>query len=116
MTLPKFENVTFTIECHCEETRVEDHFELDKMHCEGIYNRLENGDIWAWCTVEVIAEFEGCKGSDFLGCCSYHDETDFKTGGYWEDMKGEAFRELVINIYTAKQKELGLELAERLAV
>jgi len=117
MSLPKFEDATFTIECHWEDTSIEDHFsEIGKECLDKLIARLENGDIWAFCTVEVIAEFEGCKGSDFLGGCSYLDENDFKTGGYWEDMQKESFRELVMEVYVMRQKELGLELVNRLSV
>ena len=49
---------------------------------------------WAWCCVQVTATFEGMTGNDYLSACSYRDEEDFKTGGYWEDMKAQAMGEI----------------------
>ena len=116
MYLPKLEEVSFSIETHWEDVPVLDHFsdglELGKDLEKRVLDRIDSGDSWAWCTVEVIGNFEGCKGSEFLGCCSYLDENDFKEGGYWEDMKQEAYRELVLNVFTSEQKKLGLELVE----
>lgn len=49
---------------------------------------------WGWCIVKVTASWEGFKGSDYLGGCSYKDEEDFKKGGYLEQMKAEALKDL----------------------
>lgn len=57
--------------------------------CEGEINRrLDNGDVWAWASVEVRGYWNGIEASDYLGCCSYEDEADFrKNSGYFEDMQ-----------------------------
>src|SRR5690606_25924516 len=55
-----------------------------------VLERLEAGDLWAWCTVRVVARLGDLEGSDFLGCCSYKDEADFMASGYFEDMKAMA--------------------------
>jgi hypothetical protein len=49
---------------------------------------------WLWCTVAVKAEFKGLTGTAYLGCCAYRNEEDFKAGGYFEQMRDEAFLEL----------------------
>jgi hypothetical protein len=59
-----------------------------------IIKRLENGDLWAWCTVEVRATFQGLEASDYLGACSYRNEKGFIKGGYYKDMEQRAFEEL----------------------
>lgn len=58
----------------------------DKEVEDEILNRLENGDYWAWCSVEVRATYKGLAASDYLGACSYANEQDFKEGGYYTDM------------------------------
>lgn len=55
-----------------------------------IFLRLERGEEWAWCTVFVTAQWGGYEAFESLGCCSYADEEDFKRGGYYDDMCGEA--------------------------
>jgi hypothetical protein len=60
---------------------------LDKEAEDEILARLESGDIWAWFTAKVtVRDSYGREASDFLGCCSYKDERDFKQGGYYLDM------------------------------
>ena len=64
-----------------------------------VINEYENGNYWAWCTVRVTAEYKGIKGTDYLGCCSFASEEDFKEeGGYYEDMKQVAYDELISNL------------------
>jgi hypothetical protein len=60
-----------------------------------ILEELDSGNQWAWCTVRVVAEWNGLEGDDYLGCCSYKDEKDFiERSGYYEDMKAQALAEL----------------------
>ena len=60
-----------------------------------ILERLEQDDVWAWATVCVSAEWEGLKEAEYLGCCCYADEEEFRQeGGYFDDMVEEAIRNL----------------------
>ena len=71
---------------------------LDKEVEDEILDRLDKGDVWAWACVRVIAKFKDMDrpvGVAHLGGCSYKDEEDFKQGGYFEDMKGEALQDLL---------------------
>lgn len=78
---------------------LEEHEEIpEDFPIEEIQNRLRKGDLWAWCCVKVTAWYAGIEGADFLGGCSYEDETDFKQGGYWEDMRIEALGELHVEL------------------
>ena len=63
--------------------------------CEKIIKDAEWNE-WAWCTVAVKASFKdgAITAEDYLGCCSYEDEADFKAGGYYEDMRQQALKEL----------------------
>lgn len=69
---------------------------FDKEVEDGILKRLNENDVWAWCTVEVWAEYRGVTGdSEFLGGCTYEDEEDFKTpNGYYDDMVAGALENL----------------------
>lgn len=51
-----------------------------------IIARLRDGDTWAWCAVKVTVTAGGVEASDYLGACSYADETDFRACGNFADM------------------------------
>jgi hypothetical protein len=62
-----------------------------------VARRLMAGDVWAWACVTVTAHYPGVplEGRDVLGGCNYADEADFKQeGGYYEQMRVEALRDL----------------------
>ncbi len=62
---------------------------------QAIQDELDRGNRWAWCCVEVRAEFRGLTGTAILGGCSYESEEDFKApGGYFDDLRTEATDEL----------------------
>lgn len=68
---------------------------LDKEIEDDIINRLEAGDLYAWFTAKVsVRDNQGREASDYLGCCCYQDEKDFKSGGYYLDMIEECIRQL----------------------
>jgi len=52
-----------------------------------------------WCYVIVTARWGCLEGSAYLGCCLYKSEEDFKGGGYYEDLKKEAFRCLLDKMF-----------------
>jgi hypothetical protein len=66
----------------------------DKAAEDAILARLEDGDTWAWASVEVKVSFRDLSASDHLGCCSYRDEGDFRESGYFDDMVDEALARL----------------------
>lgn len=60
---------------------------FDNRVCEDVRQQLNVGNVWAWAQVEVKCTYKGVlTASDYLGCCSYDNEQDFKEGGYYEDM------------------------------
>lgn len=67
----------------------------DKAIEDEILERLSRDDVWAWATVEMRAECGGFVGRDFLGCCSYRDEAEFKADAYFQDMQKCAFDDLL---------------------
>ena len=76
----------------------------DKRVEDEIINRLNCGDMWAWCSVRVVAYIPGIdlEGDDYLGGCCYTDENDFKQCGYFEDMKKQAKTDLLNKINAVK--------------
>lgn len=83
----------------------------DKEAEDKILEALGSGNIWAWCTVEVVVTLglmgdDFVSASDFLGCCSYKNEQDFiENSGYYEDMVATCKDELKATL-TAWLKEL----------
>jgi hypothetical protein len=60
---------------------------FDKAVEDELIERLDSGDIWAWCSVEVKCSYKGLTASDYLGGCSYKSKKDFiANSGYYEDM------------------------------
>lgn len=58
---------------------------------------------WLWCVVKVSVDFNQLHGYAYLGQCAYENEEDFIKGGYFEQMRDEAFesvkRQLDVILY-----------------
>ncbi len=66
--------------------------------CEDeILARLDAGDLWAWCSVRVRVQCGDLYEDEYLGCCSYRDEADFRANGGFEDMEHAARERLIEN-------------------
>lgn len=103
--LPSIEEVTFRTICREEDMPIEGNVmasgndAIDRKAEKDIYEQLENGNEWAWCCVEVQAEWRGLVGNDFLGGCSYDSQKDFEEpGGYYDDMKVQAYDDLIAQL------------------
>jgi hypothetical protein len=67
----------------------------DKACEDAILARLDAGDAWAWASVRVTGTYRGLKAHDYLGCCCYEDEADFReNSGYFQDMQSNVLAEL----------------------
>jgi|SRR6185295_17241197 len=107
--LPKIEDVTFTLAAEMDDTPVRGNAmasgddAADKGYEDEIIERLDNGDVWAWACVCVTAEWRGMEGAQYLGSCCYENEEDFiKNSGHYEDMKQEAYDNLIEQIKALK--------------
>ena len=70
--------------------------DLDRQVEDKIIDRLDRGDVWAWAQVTVRATWRGLEAKEYLGCCCYEDEEDFrKNSGYFDDMMNTVIGELV---------------------
>lgn len=68
----------------------------DREDEEAILARLRKGEDWAWCCVKVTVSCGELSESEYLGCCSYADEEDFRTNsGYFDDMVRECKDRLI---------------------
>lgn len=92
--------VTFTTTCEPEHSSIHGNAsaidpDTDR-DIETLINReLENGNEWAWSTVNVIARWGPFEGNAYCGGCSYASKEDFiETSMYYEDMKKEALDDL----------------------
>lgn len=94
------DEVAFTLHCHHEDLPVRGNAmasgddKFDREVEDEIIRRLKDGGIWAWCAVTVEAKWQSFTGEDHLGGCSYASEEEFKTGGYYENMKKNALESL----------------------
>lgn len=68
--------------------------EEDRRAEKWVRDQLASGNEWAWCVAIVWVEFAGVTERETLGACSYESERDFRAGGYYEDMVGEAIDRL----------------------
>jgi hypothetical protein len=106
----KAKDVDFTITCEPEQISIRGNCsaiddETDNATEQWIIEQLESGNEWAWCCVKVAASWEGYKGVDYLGGCSYESEESFREpGGYYDDMKIEALDDLNRHLQDAWSK------------
>lgn len=90
------DEVQFTLSTEHEDMPVRGNYTAtddpaqDKRDEDEIIRRLNQGDVWAWCWVTVTASWNGYLEITNLGACSYEDQADFETGGYYSDMQHEA--------------------------
>ena len=88
----------------------DDDFDREVEH--NILCRLQQDQVWAWAAVTVIVAWGSFEGREYLGCCSYADENDFKQpGGYFDDLVAEALEELNRTIRETYQQMKERELA-----
>jgi len=74
--------------------------EISEEDLKEISQRLQRGDVWAFCTVVVYVNSpNGFFGRQSLGCCSYENGKDFiENSGSYKDMVEEAFEDLLVNL------------------
>jgi len=82
--------------------------ETDRKNEEEIYERLNNGDVWAWACVGVKVRWKGFAGEDYLGGCCYLDEADFRKDAYFTDMVESALHDLARTLIESKDSLKGL--------
>jgi hypothetical protein len=98
------EAVTFDLEAEWEQDDPADHFEFPE-DLEVVRQQIADDNVWGWCSTHVVAKWtdpdtdEDYTGDDWLGGCSYQSRADFmQPGGYYDDMKADAYRGLLADI------------------
>jgi len=69
-----------------------------------IKNQLAKGNRWAWCMVSVSITIGGQTATDYLGACSYRNQSEFKSGGYYSDMLLTCLEELYSDAKSVLEK------------
>lgn len=92
--------VRFSVRYHPEDIPVRGNVsawseEEDRKAENEVLARLDNGDIFAWFWVEVRAEWNGIEGRSSLGGCNYESREDFESSETLEELKAEAYEELI---------------------
>ena len=107
--IPTIEQVEFSLKVEEEEIPVRGNAidtgnrEEDRKYEKKILDRLDAGDVWAWCSVLITCEWRGLKGYASLGCCCYTNEADFKNNSlHYEEMRQEAYADLLKKIEALK--------------
>jgi hypothetical protein len=91
-------DVEITVFCENEDESIEGSFssgddEADAAYAEEIRADLEN-NAWAWCCIRVNVAYEEYSEDEYLGCCSYKSEADFRACDYYDSMVNEALERL----------------------
>jgi len=89
-------SATITIHIRPEDESPNAQLEGDALRW--VENQLDNGNPWAWCDVEIRAEYIGIQGHAYLGACAYESEDAFKAGGYFEQLCTEALDDLATRL------------------
>ena len=74
---------------------------MDKAAEDLVREELEDGNEWAWCTIQVeVTDMDSDNEnveSEYLGCCNYRSKKDFvKSEGYYSDMVNECIERLEV--------------------
>jgi len=94
-------DVRYTVTAEREDALPSEHFDYTE-DIESINRAVDRGELWAWCTVTVTASISlmgyEYTGNDYLGACSYDNESDFKSDGHWDGMKEIALNDMADDI------------------
>jgi hypothetical protein len=99
---PTFSQVEFALRVCPNHHAMTPEKELDPEAADRIRHRINKGDPWAWCAVEVKAYWTNPNGRRFEGvsftpACSFVDWEDFRSRAYAE-AKQLAYRNLLSNV------------------
>ena len=98
-----------TLTAEDEHESAANHFSFEECgvdHSETIA-KIESGE-FMWFTAKVSAARHGVElGSDYLGCCCYSSLDDFKTGGYYEQMRDQAISDAEATLQKLQQPAAG---------
>jgi hypothetical protein len=107
---PPLDEVEFNMDVQWEgDLDPEDQFDNPE-DVAWVRQQIRADNVWGWCRVAMRASWRDpntdkeYEGWDYLGACSYENEASFKQpGGYYDDMKQQAYDELQAEVAKARQ-------------
>ena len=94
---------TIIFEALDEDESVFDNFDSPHQAKE-IHKDYLDGNEWAWFCAKVRASYAGIDSEpQYLGCCSYENEEDFKSDSYYDSLVDEALADLATKIDQARE-------------
>lgn len=103
-TLPTMEQVLFSVIPEEEEESPEvsiSRYENDSIRIKEFIDAVNNNlahSPFGWCFIRVVATWKGVEGGDGLGACSYKSLEEFVGGGYYEQMRDDAYNDLLTEL------------------
>jgi len=93
ITTPNIKQIAFSLEIIPEHIPLEEVFDSSEIIKE-IKGQINQGNLWAWCTVRITGTYKVLSAYSYLGCCSYKDLNDFMSSGYVADMQQEILQDI----------------------
>jgi frataxin-like iron-binding protein CyaY len=76
-----------------EDINIFDQFEEEET-AQKVADDYNSGNFYSWFCAKITVKYRGYDATDYLGCCSYKSEKDFKEGGYYIDMVDTCIQEI----------------------
>lgn len=108
---PSPAQVRYDLSIDAENERPANVFQDDPETVQWIMAELRRGNLYAWFSARCTARWTDSEERDYfglayLGCCSYKSREDFmEPGGYWDDMKSEAYDELIKQVRKRREED-----------
>ncbi len=75
--------------------------EITEMTDDTIIAEFEAGNVWAWCMIKVTARINGIiglEGTEYLNCCTFKDEEEFRKSNEHGGMRRCALTEFRVKL------------------
>lgn len=87
------QGVHISLEC-LEEDLDPSEYMYSERDLKWIEKQQQTGNEYAWFCAKIKVQYGPYETQDYLGCCSYLSEEDFKMDGYYADMVYSCVREI----------------------
>lgn len=84
------------VEALAEDMRIED--SLDDQQSIDFVRQLANESQWGWCCVKITVHYNNLTETEYLGGCSYRNESEFRECPYYADMVSECCKRLADSV------------------
>lgn len=83
-----------SIEFTPENEDINPYDQLEDEQAKMVCDEYERGNVFAWFCAKVQVKYRDIEATDYLGCCSYKSEQEFKTDPYYYDMVNTCIEEV----------------------